>query len=90
MDDKCPKCGSVRIIKRKKGQPVAYSPCVRVSGRASGPFVVVHGEPSALVFSDSVEEMIVADVCGDCGFLELFATDPANLLAASIRASTRK
>lgn len=68
----CPKCGSKKIIPRTR---------VRDQGQYSNGHlqVVVCGDPNALLFKDRLLEDIIADVCGDCGFIELKVKNPGEL-----------
>ena len=44
---------------------------------------VVYGNPEAWVFKGKVRVELSACVCGNCGFTELYAVDPAGMLAAA-------
>jgi hypothetical protein len=73
----CVKCGSramvegVRVIDRTENYvPVDLT-------------VRVDRNPGALLFKGAVSSTLKARVCGDCGFIELFAGQPAALLRAS-------
>jgi uncharacterized OB-fold protein len=41
--------------------------------------VVVYGNPQALLFKDRQYSTLVANICGDCGHVELRATNPEAL-----------
>ena len=41
--------------------------------------VVVFGDPSALVFKDRLYGELRADICGDCGHVELRVANPEEL-----------
>lgn len=60
----CPRCGSSKIIPQAK---------VLDQGQASDGYlkVVVYGDPEALIFKDRLFGRLKADVCGDCGHVEL-------------------
>lgn len=45
--------------------------------------VGLHKDPHAVFFKEEVSTPIYGRVCGSCGYLELYATDPAELLAAA-------
>jgi len=68
----CPRCGSPKIM---HGVTVSdqgeYS-----DGRLK---VVVFGDPSALVFKDRLYGELRADICGDCGHVELRVANPEKL-----------
>lgn len=74
----CSKCGSSEIVRD-----------VRIMDRGhgsadSGNFsAVVYGNPEAWVFKGKVRVELSACVCGNCGFTELYAVDPAGMLAAA-------
>ncbi|MEO8592255.1 MAG: hypothetical protein ABI759_02940 [Candidatus Solibacter sp.] len=42
----------------------------------------VDGDPQALLLTETERRPVHAVVCGNCGFVELWAADPAGLLAA--------
>ena len=66
----CTKCGSAELlageVKTSEGEVNLY----------------VYGNPEALVFKDSERCPMKAVTCGSCGYVELYATRPADLLAA--------
>jgi hypothetical protein len=68
----CSQCGSVKLIPdarfRDQGE---YS-----NGRLQ---IIVDGQPDAAVFKDSVFGDVVAEICGDCGHIELRAGNPGEL-----------
>ncbi len=68
----CAKCGSTKII-----------PKVRVLDQgqhSNGDLqVVVYGNPEALVFKDRLYGKLTADICGECGHVELRVENPAEL-----------
>ena len=47
-------------------------------------------KPDALVFKGEVRSETYAMVCGDCGFIELYADDPAALWDAHVDRSARQ
>ena len=65
----CPRCGSSKIIPNANilGR-IGYS-----DGRIS---IVVDGDPDALIFKDRLYDQFTADICGDCGHVELTAAHP--------------
>ncbi len=65
----CPECGSEKIVKNAEIS-TAGSGTARVS---------FHQNPSAAFFTGSVVSGTRADVCGDCGLIQLFAMDPRKI-----------
>ena len=69
---RCAKCGSARII-----------PGVRLIDQGQGSDgaskVVVFGNPDALVFKDRRYGEVKADICGECGHIELRVSNPREL-----------
>ena len=43
----------------------------------------LYKDPHAVIFKEEVSTPIYGRVCGSCGYLELYATEPAKLLAAA-------
>jgi predicted nucleic-acid-binding Zn-ribbon protein len=72
---RCPKCASSERI------PDALV-TVPVDGDHVGVEVEVHRDPEALLFKGATRTRLKATVCGQCGFTQLYAVDPAELLAA--------
>ena len=73
----CQKCGSDALITG-----------VRVFDRGHANIktdltVGLHKDPDAAIFKEEVATPIYGRVCGSCGYLELYATEPAKLLAAA-------
>jgi predicted nucleic-acid-binding Zn-ribbon protein len=74
----CSKCGSTELIRD-----------VRIMDRGHGSAdsgnlsAVVYGNPEAWMFKGRVRVELSACVCGHCGFTELYAVDPAAMLAAA-------
>ena len=74
--NECPECGSDKIVKSAAMQD-------RGDYNAEGVLqVTVDQNPEAWVFKERVRSNIRADVCGDCGFLQTYATDPELLWEA--------
>jgi len=68
----CPKCGSSKVIPNTRIlDPSPYS-----AGKLQ---VVVDGDPDALSFKDRLFDRVTADICGDCGHVELKAEHPGEL-----------
>ena len=80
----CLKCGSDAMI-----------PGVRVIDRAEGNSRLpaelgVEVKPEAVLFRGEVRVETVARVCGDCGFVEVYAADPAALWDAHVERVARQ
>jgi hypothetical protein len=76
VESACPKCGARQVI-----------PAVRVLDR-DGEYPVkslsvrLDRNPEALIFKGTEVVALRADVCGRCGYVELYATNPAALWTA--------
>ena len=70
----CPKCQSTDVIEDVRVVDYGDHHAVRDLR------VTVFRKPAALVFKGTVYSDVKARVCGSCGYLELFAVDPAALL----------
>lgn len=72
----CMRCGSTTIIED----------AAMLDGRDHGRYdhlqAAVEKNPYALFFKGRVKAVVRADICGDCGHVELFVTNPAELLQA--------
>jgi hypothetical protein len=68
----CPRCGSAKMM---LGVTV-YDQGQGSQGTLS---VVICGDPSALIFKDRLYGELKADICGDCGHVELRVTNPREL-----------
>lgn len=68
----CPRCGSSKIV-----------PNARLVDRheqlSGGLQVVVEGDPTAMIFKDRLYARVTADICGECGHLELKAENAGDL-----------
>lgn len=71
--NKCPKCGSTEIIADAKAIDRGHSDFQRELT------VATFGKPDALVFKEKHKTTISAWVCGQCGYLELYADSPSTL-----------
>lgn len=72
----CPRCGSDAIV-----------PDARLVDRGDGDMrktleIGLETKPDAVVFKKEVRVALRAQVCGDCGFVDLFATQPGALWEA--------
>jgi hypothetical protein len=73
----CPRCGSSRIIPDTRIlDSSAYSHNLQV---------VVDADPDALVFKDRRYDQVNADICGDCGHVELKVEHPRELYEHYLR-----
>lgn len=74
----CPRCGSSKIIPGTRivdqGQ--------HSDGRLQ---VLVEGDPDALIFKDRLYDRLTADICGDCGHVELTVERPNELYEHYLR-----
>ncbi len=76
MVEGCAKCGSDKII-----------PQAKVIDRAdynteTDLTVAVDEKPDAFVFKQRIRSGVTAKVCGNCGYLELYADEPQSLYSA--------
>jgi hypothetical protein len=83
MNQQCSKCGSPKII------PLAG---VIDQGQYSDGTLkarVGYTNPEAWVFKGPVYAKLRANICGECGYTELIAEDPAALYDAYLRGGDR-
>ncbi len=82
MNPKCSKCGSDKIIPLAtmvdQGQ---YS-----DGRLKA--FVAYTNPEAWVFKGTVYAKLKANICGECGYTELFAEDAPALYKTYLKAKS--
>ena len=71
----CDRCGSTRIIPRARVID-------RSDGNGANVRVSVKRKRDALFFTAEERVETFARICGECGFTELFAEDPAALYEA--------
>jgi hypothetical protein len=77
MEHRCAKCNSARII------PGLHIHDMNFLGEKSHEHgVKVDADPNALVFRNTASAYLLADVCADCGHVELRVDDPGALYAA--------
>ncbi len=84
LTPRCLKCGSDSVI-----------PDVRLIDRGDADQrkvteLGVATKPQALVFKGEVRVPTHAQVCGDCGFVEVYATDPRTLWEAYVDRLSRE
>jgi hypothetical protein len=73
--NECAKCGADRVI---EGVHVLDRGEYQGEGDLSA---TVFRRPEGLLFKGAVSTPLTAHVCGSCGFVELYATEPGLLLA---------
>ena len=71
--EQCPKCGSTRVMNDVRIIDGSFEEDLSVQ---------VQKTPHAMLFKGSVGVPLKAQVCGACGYAELYASDPARLLEA--------
>ncbi len=82
MNPKCSKCGSERII------PLATMVDQGESSDGRLKAVVAYTNPEAWVFKGAVYATLKANICGQCGYTELIAGNPAALYDAYLKAKS--
>ncbi len=78
--DLCPKCGSNAIVRSGRLETSGASGAIRVG---------VDADPAAPFFQETEWTGVRACICARCGFVELYAADPAPLHQAHVRAESR-
>ena len=78
-DRGCTRCGSSKIL------PYVDIKDYWDMGVSRDLSVVVHEDPQAVIFKGAVKGPLVARICGECGFVELFVKNPAELWEAANR-----
>ena len=73
---KCPKCGSEDVI-----DPVELQTDLKTEIISLGTFQ----KPDAMVFKGRQTSSLRASVCGDCGYVELYALNPQYLKGGRAR-----
>ena len=68
----CPQCGSSKMM-------LGVTVCDQGQGSRGTLTVVICGDPSALIFKDRLYGELRANICGDCGHVELRVTNPREL-----------
>jgi len=72
----CLKCGSKRVIESARIIDRGDSGCQYDFS------VVVYKKPSAILFKEGCYGAMRASICGNCGYTELYATNPEELYEA--------
>lgn len=75
--DKCVKCGSTSVIRR-----AMVIDKVTITGTEQNLTVRVDGDPTAVMFKKSVRSDVHAWICGECGYIELYADNQTELCEA--------
>lgn len=68
----CPRCGSAKVMHGVEVLDQGDSSDGQLK-------VVIYGNPSALFFQDRLYGYLTADICGDCGHVELRVANPDEL-----------
>lgn len=79
MDLKCRNCGSEKVIPEVRVQDQGH----HSDGLLKA--YVGNNDPAAVILREPVFAKFKANICGECGFTELFADDPAALYAAYLK-----
>ncbi len=79
----CPKCGSIKIIPNTR---------IRDQGQSSDGKLkaFVDADPEALIFKDRLYSMLLADICGECGHVELRVEQPGSLYSHYLQSRAKK
>ncbi len=79
MNLKCKNCGSEKIILDVSVQDQGQHSDGRLKAH------VGNNDPTAVFLREPVFARFKANICGECGFTELFASTPAELYAAYLK-----
>ena len=74
---RCSKCGSSLIVENVRVVDRAHADAKKDLG------VEIHENPDALAFRGTHQGLLHAWVCGGCGFVELYVSNPDELRAIS-------
>lgn len=80
----CRACNSDRVIPPSANRIAYYG-----NSGLTALHVIVDGDPSALLMKDRQDSDLQAFICGACGHLEMFATEPAKLYDKYLEATKR-
>ena len=83
--DKCAKCGSDSVIRR-----AMVIDKVTAMGAEQNLTVGVNADPTAIVFKKPARSDVHAWICGQCGYVEIYADDPAELYQAFLTAQSER
>ena len=71
----CPKCSSDKILPRiviNEHNQIKVYPLV----------VAIEKDPKAFIFKNPIESNLLAQVCGECGYVEFYVDSPKRLWSA--------
>ena len=81
----CPKCNSEKIVPRVRIMDRGHG-----SGDAGDLTVVFYDNPEALIFRGAHKGALFAQICGECGYTEMFLENPQDFHAAYLKAGHRQ
>jgi len=81
--EQCAKCGSSSVIQR-----AMVVDKVSAAGAEQNFTVRVDSDPTAIMFKKSTRSDVQAWICGQCGYMELYADKPGELYRAFIAAQS--
>ena len=84
MNQKCSKCGSGKII------PLAGMVDQGQASDGKLKALVGYTNPEAWVFKGSIYATLKANICGECGYTELIANDPAALYDKYLKGESQR
>jgi predicted nucleic-acid-binding Zn-ribbon protein len=70
----CAKCKSEKVVPKVRIMDRGH-----YSGDAGNLTLVIYENPEAFLFKGSHEGTLYAQVCGDCGYTELYLDDPSKI-----------
>jgi hypothetical protein len=79
MSENCQKCGSDKIVPRVKVIDRGSS------GAETDLMVSIDAQPDAFIFKQRTHSNVFAKVCGNCGFMEFYATNPESLYESYLK-----
>lgn len=85
MDTQCAKCGSPKLIPLVGIQDQGQNSDGTLRTQAVG-----YTNPDAWIFKGPVAAKLHATICGECGYTELTAENPAALYDAFLKAMSKK
>jgi predicted nucleic-acid-binding Zn-ribbon protein len=83
-DNSCSKCKSTRIIPQAR---IIDRVEASTDSGASDLVIVLYDDPDALIFKGKHYGVLSARICGDCGYTELFVSNPKELLSAYLKSN---
>lgn len=85
MDMQCAKCGSPKIIPMVGIKDQGEHSDGSLTTQAVG-----YTNPDAWIFKGPIATRLHATICGECGYTELMAENPAALYEAFIKATSKE